>query len=195
MATGDYMSDIGAVRNLSAAQKIKLKHSDNVDRTSLDMEDFLNLMVVTLQNQTIDNTTDMSQMMNQMVQMSVIQAITDISTLVEDSTSLNYAASLVGKDVTLGKWEGTELKEIDGTVLGTGTLNGRQVIFVDENGDGEPDNTYNLTDIMSIGKMPEKIVDPNATEEDKKDEGAVPPVKDEEAAPPAEETPNYTDHE
>lgn len=169
MATGDYMSDIGAVRNLSAAQKIKLKHSDNEDRTSLDMEDFLNLMVVTLQNQTMDNTTDMSQMMNQMVQMSVIQAITDISTLVEDSTSLNYAASLVGKDVTLGKWVGEELKEIDGKVLGTGTLNGRQVIFVDENDDGEPDNTYNLTDIMSIGKMPDKIVDPNAQPEEDED--------------------------
>ncbi len=194
MATGDYMSDIGAVRNLSAADKIKLKHSDNVDRTTLDMEDFLNLMVVTLQNQTIDNTTDMSQMMNQMVQMSVIQAINDISTLVEDSTSLNYAASLVGKDVTLGKWEGNELKEFEGTVLGTGTLNGRQVIFVDEDADGEPDNTYNLTDIMSIGKMPEKIVDPNAQPEETDKEGEE-GEKGEEAAPPAEETPNYFDHE
>jgi len=148
-----------------------MKHNDKDDKTKLEMEDFLNLMVVTLQNQTIDNTVDTADMMNQMVQMSVVQAITDISTLFEDSTTLTYAASLIGKDVTIGQWVGSELKETAGTVVGTGTLNGKQVIFLE--GD---DNAYQLTDIMGVGKLPEQIVVPGE-ETEQPDNGTDKPAE------------------
>jgi len=159
---------------------VKPTHNKGDDKTKLEMEDFLNLMVVTLQNQTIDSTVDTADMMNQMVQMSVVQAISDISTLIEDSTTMTYAASLVGKDVTIGQWIGDELKETEGTVVGTGTLNGEQVIFLE--GD---DNAYKLTDIMGVGKLPEKIVVPgtetdetqSGTETDKTESGADKPVE------------------
>lgn len=154
---------------------VKLKHGNTVDKTSLDMDDFLNLMVVSLQNQSIDNTADTADMMNQMVQMSVIQAISNISTLIEDSTSLTYAASLVGKDVTVGRWEGNELKEIEGTIMGTGTLNGEQVIFLE--GD---ENAYKLSEIMGIGKLPEKIIAPGAEadEAENNEQAQTPSVDD-----------------
>ena len=120
--------------------------------TDLDMTDFLTLMVAMFQNQDIDNAASTTDMMNQMVQMTVVQAITNISTLIDDSTVLTYAASLVGKEVTIGQYINGELKEIVGTVTGTGTLNGQQVVFIG-------DDSYYLNDIMAVGRLPEKEED------------------------------------
>ena len=88
-------------------------------------------------------------MMNQFVQMSVVQAITNISTLIDDSTVLTYAASLVGKEVTIGEVVNKEMVETVGTVIGTGTLNGQQVIFLDN------DKSYYLNQILAVGRLPE----------------------------------------
>lgn len=117
--------------------------------TDLDMTDFLTLMVAMFQNQDIDNAASTTDMMNQMVQMTVVQAITHISTLIDDSTVLTYAASLVGKEVTIGQYVNGELKEIVGTVTGTGMLKGQQVVFIG-------DDSYYLNDIMAVGRLPEK---------------------------------------
>lgn len=117
--------------------------------TDLDMTDFLTLMVAMFQNQDIDNAASTTDMMNQMVQMTVVQAITNISTLIDDSTVLTYAASLVGKEVTIGQYINGELKEIVGTVTGTGMLKGQQVVFIG-------DDSYYLNDIMAVGRLPEK---------------------------------------
>ena len=46
--------------------------SDSDNAIGLDFTDFLQLMVQQLQNQTIDNTADTSDMLNQMVQMSMV---------------------------------------------------------------------------------------------------------------------------
>ena len=152
---GDYSHDLNGVLNAQSASggaaASLVKHSTNRKAGyGLDMDDFLKLMVATLQNQTMDDTADASEMMNQMVQMSVIQAITNISTLVSDSTNLTYAVSLVGKEVTIGQYIGGEIKEFVGKVTGTGTLNGRQVIFLDDD-----ETPYYLTDILAVGRLPE----------------------------------------
>ena len=112
----------------------------------LDFTDYLQLMVQQLQNQTMDNTTDTSDMLNQLVQMSVVQMMTTVKTSIDtlvDANTLTYAASLVGKTVTVG-----ELQEVVGTVTGTGTYQGVPVIFVD----GE---MYALSDIMAVGTLPD----------------------------------------
>lgn len=134
----------------TAATAKKAEHSSNKKAGSdMEMDDFLKLMVAMFSNQSIDDTADTSEMMNQMVQMSVIQAVTNLNNLITESTSLTYAASLVGKEVTVGQYVGKELKEIRGTVTGTGTLGGQQVIFLDD------DQSYYLTDIMAVGKLPD----------------------------------------
>lgn len=120
--------------------------------TGLDFEDYLQLMVQQLQNQTIDNATDTSDMLNQLVQMSVVEMMgavqESITTLVEANT-LTYAASLVGKTVTIGVYdEEGNLQELVGEVTGTGTYQGAPVIFVN----GE---MYALSDIMAVGTLPE----------------------------------------
>ena len=117
----------------------------------LDFSDFMQLMIVQLQNQTIDNATDTSDMLNQMVQMSVVQMLSTVQTSIEnltDANTMSYAASLVGKTVTVGQYdEEGNITEVVGTVTGTGTYQGSPVIFVG----GE---MYALSDIMAVGTLP-----------------------------------------
>jgi len=142
---GSFIGDFSAYRateTVGTKNKVEVKK----DNTTLEMTDFLMLMVAQLTNQSIDNTTDTNDMLNQMVQMSMIQALTNMT----EASVTSYAASLVGKEVTIGQYgnDGV-LKEIVGTVTGTGVSNGEQVIFVD----GE---SYKLSDIMAVGRLPEK---------------------------------------
>ncbi len=157
------MLDVG--NRLGTTQKAAQMATNSTNKKAgkdLDMNDFLTLMVAMFQNQDIDNAASTTDMMNQMVQMSVVQAITNISTLIDDSTVLTYAASLVGKEVTVGQYSGKELKEIVGVVTGTGMLNGQQVIFIG-------DKSYYLNDVMAVGRLPEKGTDLNP-DGDKDDE-------------------------
>ena len=152
--TGLDLSQVLPGTNSTSAMAKSAENSTNkAAGNDMQMDDFLKLMVAMFQNQSIDDTADTSEMMNQMVQMSVIQAVTNLSNLVSESTSMSYAASLVGKQVTVGQYIGKELQEIRGTVTGTGTLNGQQVIFLDD------DETYYLTDIMAVGKLPDIVQD------------------------------------
>lgn len=147
---------------LDAGWKIQDKND-----MGLDVNDFLQLIVQQFQNQTIDETASTTDMINQMVQMSVIQALTtvtnSIGTMVDAST-LTYAASLVGKEVTIGQYDDKgNLTEIVGTVTGTGTYKGLPVIFVN-------DKQYYLNEILAVGRVPEKTEDPEKPENEGKPE-------------------------
>lgn len=141
--SNSYMADISGLVSLSPqAAKNSTSRANN---TELNMEDFLTLMIVQLQNQTIDDTADTSEMLNQMVQMQMITALTNMT----DASLMSYAGSLVGKEVTIGIINGNKLEERVITVTGTGVANGEQVIF------GNDGNTYSLSQIMAVGRLPE----------------------------------------
>ena len=127
----------------------------------LDFTDYLQLMVQQLQNQTMDNTADPSDMLNQLVQMSVVQMMTAVKTSINnlvDASTLSYAASLVGKTVTVAKYdEDGNIEEVVGEVTGTGTYQGVSVIFVN-------DEMYALSDIMAVGTLPEVPEEPEGGE-------------------------------
>ena len=144
---------------------------DNItqkDPGELSFTDMLSLMVAQFQNQTIDNQADSSDMMNQLVQMTSMQAMTEVSTQIKELTLANvmaYSASLVGQTVTIGVWneQTKKLEEIVGVVEGAGTYNGDQVIYVGGKG-------YYLSDIMAVGKLPPpKDEKPGDGEDDKTD--------------------------
>ena len=132
-------------------EKLGYTVADKDDAFGLDFNDFLQLMVQQLQNQTIDNTADTSDMLNQMVQMSMVQMMTKVQTSLEDLTAANtmtYAASLVGKTVTVGVYdEKGNVQEVVGEVTGTGTYQNSPVIFVN-------DEMYPLNSIMAVGTLP-----------------------------------------
>ena len=116
----------------------------SADKLTLTMKDFLQLMIAQFQNQDIDNPASTSDMMNQLISMSTIQAMSTMT----DAATMSYAASLVGKTVTIGEYTSANgLKEIVGEVTGTGTYNGEQVVFV--NG-----KSYALSSIMAVGELP-----------------------------------------
>lgn len=117
----------------------------------MSMEDFIMLIMAQYQNQDIMNPASTDDFVNQMVQFMTIQTMTNLN----DISTISYAASLVGKEVTLGVAGKNGIDEIVGVVTGTGMLNGQQVIFVN----GE---SYSLNSIMAIGRIPaDDVSDPN----------------------------------
>lgn len=142
---------IGGVSGLTPKNSTSRKNN-----TELNMEDFLQLMVVQLQNQTIDDAMDTSEMMNQLVQMQMISAITNMT----ETNVMSYASSLVGKVVTIGISTEQGLEEREVLVTGTGVMNGQQVIFGKDN-TGKIE-TYGLNQIMAVGQLPpiEETEDP-----------------------------------
>ncbi len=152
MGNGNTMADISGL--LGANAPVATNSTSRKGNTELNMEDFLKLMVVQLQSQTIDDAMDTSEMMNQMVQMQMITAITNMT----ETNIMTYASSLVGKVVTIGITDGNSLEEREILVMGTGMLNGQQVIF---GSDGE---TYGLNQIMAVGRLPD-IEEPGEGEE------------------------------
>lgn len=133
------------------------------DRSTLSFTDMLGLMVTQFQNQTMDNQASTTDMMNQLVQMTTMQAMNEMTTQMEELTLANvmsYSASLVDKYVTLGVYDDEgELQEIYGKVEGAGTYDGQQVIFVGG-------KSYLLSSIMAVGKLPEKEETPDQGEGD-----------------------------
>ncbi len=139
------------------------------ESSSLNFEDYLQLMVQQLQNQTMDSTMDSSEMLNQLVQMSTIQMMASIQESMNamvGSITLTYSASLVGQTVTVGQYDKEgNLQEIVGTVTGAGTYQGSPVIFLGE-------DMYQLSDIMAIGVLPDKdIGSDDNTESDTENSG------------------------
>lgn len=148
MANDYSMADIAGLRASLGATEVAKNSTSRKGNTELDMTDFLKLMVVQLQSQTLDDSMDTSEMMNQMVQMQMVTAITNMT----ETNLMTYASSLVNKEVTIGIINGDKLEERLVTVIGTGMSNGQQVIFCqDENGKVE---TYGLNQIMAVGKLP-----------------------------------------
>lgn len=156
----DYLQGLGGGYAPASANK-NVSRNASGSNSSLDMTEFLQLMVAQFQNQSIDDTASTTDMLNQLVQISVVQAITDIT----DATIMTYAGSLVGKEVTVGRYnEKNELEEIVGTVTGTGTYGGQQVVFVDG-------KSYFLSEIMAVGRLPEPEPEPDKDAGNDKTEG------------------------
>ena len=158
----EFAMDVSSLNRATGAGNWAQNSTSRPGNTELDMTDFLKLMIVQLQSQTLDDSMDTSEMMNQMVQMQMVTAITNMT----ETNIMTYASSLVGKEVTIGIVNDSELEERVITVIGTGLYNGQQVIF------GSDGQTYALNQIMAVGRLPEP------EEPDKKpDEGGdTPPV-------------------
>lgn len=185
----DLNSIYGASQMANKNVKIQ-KKGENLD---LDMTDFIQLMITQLTNQGIDESVDTSDMLNQMIQMQMVETIATLT----DASVMSYAASLVGQMVTVGKYDSEgNLQEVYGQVTGTGTMNGSQVVFID-NGD-----YYQMSEILAVGKLPpkeeDKVEDPEEPGEAEKPGDTEKPGESEgtdktEGAeePPKTETPEY----
>ena len=84
-----YMADLGLLVSRQFLTNEAINSTSRKNNTTLDMQDFLMLMVAQFQNQSIDNTADTSEMMNQMVQMQSITAMTNMT----DATIMSYLSN------------------------------------------------------------------------------------------------------
>ena len=112
------------------------------------MEDFLQLFAAQLKYQDMSSPMDNAQMMQQLTQVSSVTAM-DTMTNQMDSivkmTSLNYAASLIGKEITVSQDSIMEAP-VQGTVTGSGVYNNEPCVYI--NG-----SAYGITKIMTVGNQ------------------------------------------
>ncbi len=121
--------------------------------SSLDLESFLQLMAAQLQNQDPLNPTSNEDYMMQLAQMTVVEAMTNM-TQVSLST---YAASMVGKEVTLAEYDKNgNMKQVTGTVTGVTIYNNDPVIYVG-------DKAYSLDQLIAVGTLPKDTEDSGNT--------------------------------
>lgn len=150
----DLLTYYAEAAGVSSSSYTTSRREEDTASNELSFTDMLELMVVQFQNQSIDNQASTADMMNQLVQMSVVQAMTSMTEQMEQLSTLNtmtYSASLVGKEVTVGTYtkEG-ELQEIVGTVTASGTYDGQPVIFLGS-------ESYLLSSVMAVGRLPESV--------------------------------------
>ena len=144
------MPDIGSVNaNLYAGKTSSTTSTDNTkkmaeDKTSLTVSDFYKLLAAQMKYQDADNPMDTSEMMAQMVQTQMVQAITDMTTM----STTTYAASMVGKEVTVAEVDsnGQYIGKSNGLVTGV-VLGSTPVICIGN-------KSYFLSQIMLVGKEP-----------------------------------------
>ena len=144
---GDLLADIGGLLGTSNTGNIAKNSTSRANNTELNMNDFLQLMIVQLTNQTIDDAMDTGEMMNQFLQMQMISTMANMN----DISVQSYANSLVGKVVTVGILQDNVLEEREIVVKGVGTYNGQQVVF------GHDGNMYFLNQIMAVGRLPDEL--------------------------------------
>ena len=127
--------------------------------STLDMNDFLQLISVQLANQDVMNPTDNSELISQMAQFTTLQAMQSLSQL----SFAQYGASLVGKNVLVAKYDRNgEYVEKQGVVEKINFSSGQNLITVD----GEQ---YELSSVMEVlsDKTPDKTLKPETDSTEK----------------------------
>lgn len=118
----------------------------------MSISDFYKVLATQLKYQDADNPMNTSEMMAQMVQTQMVEAITQMN----QTNTITYAASMVGKEVAMAEIDekGMFTGEVTKGVV-TGMLMGDSpILFVGEKG-------YFMSQIMTIGEVPEKAEDPD----------------------------------
>ncbi len=117
--------------------------TQSTSSTTLSMTDFYELLAAQLKYQDMDNPADMSEMMSMMVQSQMIEAITNMAY----TNTTSYAASLVGKEVTVAETDadGAYKGDVVGTVTGV-VLGDNPIVMVDG-------KSYSLSQVMAVGSV------------------------------------------
>jgi flagellar basal-body rod modification protein FlgD len=107
---------------------------------NLSMDDFFQLMVAQLQNQDMFSPTDNSQMINQMAQFSMVNALTDMQEL----SSTAYSMSLIGKHAIVAFTdENNQMQSAEGVIEGVNLFNGAAEVVIGG-------KAYGIANVMSV---------------------------------------------
>ncbi len=113
---------------------------DDGTNSTVNVEDFLNLMVMQLANQDFMNPVDDSEYLSQLATFATMQQMQELA----EYSKYNYTMSLVGKDVTVAKYDiGGNVQWDTGPVERITLFDNEHLVYV--NG-----TSYNLNQIMEI---------------------------------------------
>ena len=126
----------------------------------LDTETFLQLIVAQIQNQDMlgmgdsgGSSNNSGEYVNQLLQMTLVQSISDMM----DMSMTSYAMSMVGKEVTVAKVDGTKVEAVKGIVSGVSMYGDEPILHVN----GEQ---YKLSQVMTVGSTEAKTDKTDKTE-------------------------------
>ncbi|MGB4439506.1 MAG: flagellar hook capping FlgD N-terminal domain-containing protein [Sedimentibacter sp.] len=121
------------------------------DSESLDMQDFLDLLVAQMTNQDVMNPMENTEFISQMAQFSSLQAMTDLSEI----SMQGQATSLIGKNVIVASYNSSGEMEIqEGVVQSVTIFGGETKLYVN-------DKEYDYSNVMEItGTKETEEVDP-----------------------------------
>lgn len=152
----------------------KSKYEQKEDKTQLQINDFMNMLVAQLSNQDVMNPSDSTQFITQMAQFTTLQLMQSMT----DLSQAQYAASMVGKKVIVARIDNTGQLQQDQGVVDKVKFVGGQTVFT-VNGEDYP-----LSSIMEVVTEFPKPEEPGTTP--KPDEGTT-PKPDEGTTPKPEE--------
>ena len=158
------MANVNGVNSNSYLETFK-ERAKTTGNSELTTEGFFKLLAAQLQNQDMSNPMDNSEMMTQMTQIAMMQAMNNFSTAMGDFAqvnTINYGTSMMGKEVMLGVQEKNgSIKKVTGTITRVDIFGGVPTLYIDDD-----DKTgYPVSSIMSVyekgHKPPEDVDDPD----------------------------------
>ena len=93
-------NDVGSVSGTSNPYEFQSYTVESNDKNTLSMTDFFQLLATQLRNQDTSNPMETSEMMAQLTQMGMMQAMSSMTTAIDTSSAVSaqtYAAGLARK--------------------------------------------------------------------------------------------------
>lgn len=144
-------NSINQVNNSSSISNLKVQKENE----SLDMKDFLNLLVAQMTNQDAMNPMDNTEFIAQMAQFSSLQAMTDLT----EMSMQGQATSLIGKNVVVADYNAQGVLEVqEGTVQKVTIHSGETKLYVN-------DIEYDYSNVMEIKQIEQQEPEPDPVQE------------------------------
>ncbi|WP_097004767.1 flagellar hook assembly protein FlgD [Lacrimispora amygdalina] len=170
MASTDAIGGAGNLLYNSAAtdtdSNVKTKKNSEVS-----IEGFFKLLAAQLENQDMSSPMDNSEMMTQMTQIAMMQAMDNFSTSMDDFAqvnTINYGTSMMGKTVLIGSLDKNgNMEKHNGTVTRVDIYNGIPTLYLDD----DTKTGYPVSGVMSVYEKGHAPADGTKGTEDKPGDG------------------------
>jgi flagellar basal-body rod modification protein FlgD len=134
--------------------------------SELSTESFFKLLAAQLQNQDMSNPMDNSEMMTQLTQIAMMQAMDNFSTSMDDFAkinTINYGTSMIGKKVLIATSDSDgNLVKKEGIVSRVDIYNGVPTMYLDS----DSTKGYPVSGIMSVYNSTTADTDPDKDKDD-----------------------------
>ncbi len=159
-------NSIGGTGNLlynSAAATDTDSKVSTKKNSELSTEGFFKLLAAQLENQDMSSPMDNSEMMTQMTQIAMMQAMDNFSTSMDDFAqvnTINYGTSMMGKSVLVGVLDKNgNVEKHNGTVTRVDIYNGIPTLYLDD----DVKTGYPVSGVMSVYEKGHEPVDETKT--------------------------------